>query len=268
MNLIYQYWDGKIPVGSKVGQDNIKAYAQRIGAEYRFDDNPAYFRKDFGDITFAFGKFRPVYDDAFHKYDNVLVLDTDILAKDKLTENIFESFKAEVGLCTEPFQPKFRMKSNTPFTHDMDERWAAAIKAKWNVDLPRDSDKLLKVYNGGLMLFSKEGMLGARKRFVPIKEYIDYVISKGIHKLYARDQNYLHAMLKVAKMNYVELDNGWNSYMHYLGNAKMVNRPVNDMRTPTTKFVHIQLRGADDYDAEKLWRITNLPVDKWNLQTK
>lgn len=61
-------------------------------------------------------------------------------------------------------------------------------------------------------------------------------------------------------MNFVELDNGWNSYMHYLGNAKMVKRPVNDMRTPTTKFVHIQLRGADDYDAKKLWRITNLSV--------
>jgi len=261
-NLIYQYWDGIIPIGSKAGQDNIKEYAKRIGAEYLFEDNPHYFKNDFGDISFAFGKFKPVYETKFHEYDNVLVLDTDIFAKDNLKESIFESFKAEAGVSTESFQPKFRFKSNTPFTHDADERWAAAIKEKWKVDMPRDKDNLLKVYNGGLMLFSRAGLIKAKEKFVPIREYIGYILSKRLHKLYARDQNYLHAMLLVAKMNYVELDNGWNSFMHYLGNAKMVKRPVNDMRTPNTKFVHIQLRGADNYDAKKLWRITNLPVEQ------
>ena len=66
------------------------------------------------------------------------------------------------------------------------------------------------------------------------------------------------------KLNWSELDQDWNRYVHYLPNTKDP-RPVNDTRTPTTKFVHIQLRCADDWDAEKLWRITNLQEEDWKL---
>jgi hypothetical protein len=150
----------------------------------------------------------------------------------------------------------------------MDEKWAAAVKERWNVELPRTKDKLLKVYNGGFMLFSKNGMKQAKETFVDINEYIKYISSKGIHKLYTRDQNYLHAMIFVTKIPFQEMDTNWNSFMHYLGDSKMKVRPVNDMRTPKTKLVHIQLRGADDYDEKTLWELTNLPVDQWSIRKK
>jgi hypothetical protein len=72
-------------------------------------------------------------------------------------------------------------------------------------------------------------------------------------------------MLEVAELDWMEMDPGWNSYVHYKPETSGDNRPVVDSRTDTTKFVHVQLRAADHYDYNKLWRITNLPVDKWEL---
>ena len=69
----------------------------------------------------------------------------------------------------------------------------------------------------------------------------------------------------VMKLDYTEMDNGWNSYVHYTGDANKKPRPVNDSRNKDTKFVHIQLRGADDYDSDKLWRVVNKPKKEWML---
>ena len=72
-------------------------------------------------------------------------------------------------------------------------------------------------------------------------------------------------MLTVAGLDYVELDNGCNSYIHYIREPNTNKKIPNDTRTKDTKFVHIQMAGADHFDAEKLDRITNLPQEEWNL---
>ena len=53
--------------------------------------------------------------------------------------------------------------------------------------------------------------------------------------------------------------------MHYLPETSGPRRPVIDTRTENTKFVHIQLRGADDYNSDKLWKITNLKETEWEI---
>ena len=236
-NLIYQYWDGSIPVGSYAGQENMKAYAKSIGADYRFDDNQKYFGNRYGKISFAFGCFRPIHDEEFHQYDNVLVLDTDIFAVDGLKENVFETFAAQktdqgitpdIGACKEPFQPKNRIISKHAFNHNNDEKWARCVKDKWGVDLPRNNDDLLKVYNGGFMLFSNRGLRIAKTDFCPIGDYIQYIRECGLPVMYARDQNYFHAMIFACKMRFAEMDDGWDSAMHFVGTPdKNGERPVN-----------------------------------------
>jgi hypothetical protein len=72
-------------------------------------------------------------------------------------------------------------------------------------------------------------------------------------------------MLEVASLNWVELHPGWNSYIHYEPETSGPKRPVIDTRTAETKFVHIQLRAADHYDYDKLWRITNLEESTWGI---
>ena len=105
----------------------------------------------------------------------------------------------------------------------------------------------------------------SKPKGTPFLDFVSYIQSKGIPDFYGSDQSYLHAMLKVCNLDFRELHSGWNSYIHYIGNPGIVPRPVNDERTKDTKFVHIQLRAADHFSAEKLYRITNEPQTKWDL---
>ena len=264
-NLIYQYWDGNILPGVKAGSENMKKYAERIGAEYLFEHNPR-FVKNLGTYSPHYGAFKPIYDESFYEYDNVLFTDTDVFAVADLKESIFENFDADIGICTEPFQPAQRKKIPGGICGEMDERWAAVVKAKWNVDMPRTPEGLLKVYNSGVVMYSNKGLINAKKKFTPFKEYVDLIKSKRINNFYTSDQNYIHAMLKVAKMDYVELDAGWNSFIHpYHVDVSKKEVKINDSRTDTTKFVHIQLRSADHWDAATQERITNLPQIEWAI---
>ena len=68
-NLIYQYWDGKILAGVKAGSENMKKYANRIGVDYLFEDNPK-FVTNLGKYSPHYGAFKPIYDETFHIYDN------------------------------------------------------------------------------------------------------------------------------------------------------------------------------------------------------
>jgi hypothetical protein len=71
-------------------------------------------------------------------------------------------------------------------------------------------------------------------------------------------------MLQICELDYQEMDNGWNSYVHYILDEND-NRKINDTRDKGTKFVHIQLRGADNFNEDILYRITNKPVEEWKI---
>lgn len=266
-NLIYQFWDGKLTDACKASVENLKKYAERIGAEHIFEHNPR-FVTNLGHYSPHYGAFKPAYTEKYHEYDNIMFADTDIFALDKITDNIFEEFQqsdTEIGLCTEPLQPILRSQIKSNITNVVyEENWAAAIKNKWNVDLPRTEENFLKVYNSGVVLYSNNGLKTVCDKFKPFLEYIDLVRRAKLSTFYQGDQNYLHAMLFVCNVNYVEMDNEWNRFITYAGTTKPKTN-VCDPRTKDTKFVHIQMRGADHYDAEQLWKITNLPVNQWGL---
>lgn len=267
MNLIYQYWDGELRSGVDASRKNIAEYAARIGAEHRFDHNPRYFASTLGNESKYYGAFRPIYDESFDEYDNVLFLDCDIFAVDNLQENIFDSFspEAEIGMCTEPFQPKQRTISLGQITSQKDEKWAKVIKQTWDADLPRTDEDLLQVYNSGVVLYSREARIKAREKFVDFKEYINKIRSSGLINFYALDQNYLHAMIFICGMNLQEMHNGWNSYIHYTRDRENPNKRVNDSRTEETKFVHAQGAGLDRLSEGALYRVVNLPQSEWKI---
>lgn len=263
-NLIYQYWDGNTVPGIWASVENISQYAKRMGAEHLFEENPK-FVTNLGSYSPHYGSFKPIYDETFHQYDNVLFLDADIFAVEGLEENIFEDFNHDIGICTEPLQPKLRKQKVGKITDVTDERWATAVRNKWNVEMPREENGLLKVYNSGVVLYSNAGLLAAKEKFVPFKEYVNLINSRpAIQTFYTADQNYIHAMLEVAHMDWVELDNGWNSLVHWKRN-KQGTKELHDPRTETTKFVHIQAAGVSNQDAETHWKIVNRPKTEWDL---
>ena len=131
--------------------------------------------------------------------------------------------------------------------------------------MPRDSDGYLKVYNAGMVVFTKKGMKLAREKFVPFQDYINFIRSKGLGRFYSVDQNYFHAMM-VTNSEFTEMDNGWNNYIHYTRGPLSLKDPVHDSRNMFTKFVHIQLSGADYFSDDQLYHITNSPRSQWKVE--
>ena len=268
-NLIYQYWDdsnpdGRVnPPGVNASKKSIKTYADRIGADHLFEYNPPYLH----DRQFAvyYGSLNPIMRDEFLEYDNVLFLDADVHAVDGLEESIFDSFGADVGICTEPLQPKLRAATKVGMVNQQqDELWANHVERKWNMTLPRTKEGLLKVYNSGVIMYSNRGMITARQEFLPFSEYIDYILSIcGLLSFYGADQNYIHTTLFASKTDFVELDNCWNTLITL--HERDDKRVIFD-RTPDTKFVHpMGLVGVHHYSEEQLWKLTNLPVEEWGV---
>lgn len=256
MNCVYQTWDGPMPQGEVAGSAAMKEYAGRIGAEYRFDRDRNYFPG----IRASYGRFRVLFDQAFEDFETILYADTDVWPIDGLTESPFDGFDADIGICTEPLQPELRKTSGTAICAENDERWAEIVRRAWGVELPRESDGSLRVYNSGVLLLSREGRCKARKGFVSFADYAR--LTKALPPFYRADQNYLHAMMFVCGLKVQELDNDWNRYVHYLvRNLETVG--VCDQRTASTKFVHVQLRGAGDWSAERLHAVVNSPQSEW-----
>ncbi len=266
-HLIYQYYDGPVRPGTAASVKCMKEYAERIGADHLFEQDPYWIKKqgrNLGTYTPHYGQFKIVYDDYFNNYDSVLFLDSDIFPLANLKENIFEMPVKHLGICTEPHQPKIRQQISGQICHAMDEKWGAMIKKVYGKDMPR-KDNLLKVYNSGVVLYTKEGREACRKGFVKFEHYCNAIRSNGISNFYTADQNYIHAMLEVANLDWMELGLKWNSFIHYKPETSGPKRPVNDMRNEDTNFVHIQLSAADHFDYDKLWRITNLKESEWDL---
>tara|TARA_R110000787_G_scaffold90681_2_gene191324 strand:- start:415 stop:1218 length:804 start_codon:yes stop_codon:yes gene_type:complete len=263
-NLIYQYYDGPSWPGTEYCVEVTKAYAKRIGADHVFELNPRW-RTNLGKYSPHYGQFKLVYHEPFEKYDNILFTDSDVFAVEGLNENVFDNVKGkDIGICREDFQPESRAKTRGgAINGEWDEKWVQAIERKWGVKMPRTESGLPKVYNSGVVLYSREGIMKMRKNFIDFNEFVNFVARAGIPAFYGSDQSYIHAMLEVAKLNYVEMDSGWNSFVHFLSGTKGDNRPVNDLRTKDTKFVHVQLTAADHFSAERLWKIVNLPVEEW-----
>lgn len=265
-NLIYQVWSGSLSEEAKVSSKLMKAYAERIGAEYMLEINPNIASK-ICDVPMYFEWLNPILDDRFLKYDKILSVDLDVFPVENLKENIFEEDVGDIGACTELFQGKQRATVTVGghINKKNDEKWASVIKQNWGVDLPRDGDGNLKVYNAGMVVFTKEGIQKA-KEWMPFQEYINFMRNKGFGRFYTVDQNYFHLMVcSNYGVDFREMDNGWNSQIHYVRGPLAITNNINDERTKNTKLVHVQMTGHK-WNEQSLYEIVNLPQSKWKFK--
>jgi len=270
-NVIYQYWDGNVRPSAQYGSDCMRAYAERIGADYVFERN-ANFGKKFGlgRVAPYYGCFKPVFDDKYLEYDNVLFCDTDIFPVEGLTENIFESFNGELAMAQEPLQPMYRYdpKLKKQCNEMTETRWMTLVRDKYGCKLPYDDKGRLLVYNSGVVLYSNSGLRKCREQFKPFQEYVNMVDRDSMcgGKVYGTDQGYLHAMAFSMDIDFVELDVEWNrcvTWDPYDKGTSFARRAV-DPKTLRTKFVHIQMRGADNQSNEWHWLVANKPKSEWH----
>ena len=267
-NLIYQYWTvmpgKKLPRAVKVGEKFMSDYAERIGADYKFNLNPTW-AKDKCKFPQYYNSFEPVFNPEYYEqYDNIMFCDLDIIPVDDLTENPFEQGVIELGICREKHKEEMRKTQHGHINTRNDETWARTLKEKYNFDYSRNEKGQMKIWNSGVVLYTQKGMQKARDKWVPFDRYISDMQHHG--QFYQLDQNYLNAMIHVGKMDYTEMDEGWNSYVHYHGPPNITGkRPVWDCRTENTKMVHVQLRNADNQGYQWHRTIANRPVSEWVL---
>ena len=265
-NIIYQFWDGNVRPSVKAGVENMKKYAEYIGADYVFEDNPQWIKSlglNFGNYSAHYGAFKPLWNKKYRDYDNILFCDTDIFTKDNIDENIFEQFNADIGICEEPFQPKQRTITLGRITSEQDNKWANMVKRHYNIEVPRTIDNLVKIYNTGVVLYSQAGAEHARTKWDKFQNYVNLVQKTGLDSFYTCDQPYLHTMMFATNMNIQFMDLKWNSYIHGTKDKIQPKRRIVDHRTSDTCFVHCQFPGADNMDAEQLWKMVNLPRHQW-----
>ena len=265
-NLIYQVWAGSLSEEAKVSSKLMKEYADRIGAEYLLDLNPNIASK-MCDVPMYFEWLNPILDDRFLKYNKVLSVDLDVFPVKNLKEDIFKEDVGDIGACTEPFQGKLRASVTIGghINRENDEKWASVVKQNWGIILPRDQDYNLKVYNAGMVVFTKEGIKKA-KNWMPFQEYINFMRNKGFGRFYTVDQNYFHLMVCAnSDIDFKEMHNGWNSQIHYVRGPLSITGKINDERKIDTKFVHVLMTGLK-WNEQSLYEIVNLPQSKWTFE--
>ena len=269
-NVIYQYWDGNVRPSAQYGSDCMRAYAERIGADYVFERN-ANFGKKFGlgRVTPYYGCFKPVFDDKYLEYDNVLFCDTDVFPVDGLEESIFDGWNGELGMAREPLQPQYRHdpKLNKQCNRKTEAQWAKLVNEKYDCDLHTDDEGRLVVFNSGVVLYSNAGLRICREQFKPFQEYVNMIERDPIvaGKVYGTDQGYLHAMAMSMMIDFQEIDTEWNRCITWdpYDDGSSFARTAVDSKTPDTKFVHIQMRGADNQNNQWHWQVANKPKSEW-----
>lgn len=90
-NIILQHFDGNLRPLDKLSIENIKAYANYVGADYQLITGKPFNKR----LTGACQKLI-VLDERFDEWDNALMLDIDMFAPKDMRENIFE--QVGVGL--------------------------------------------------------------------------------------------------------------------------------------------------------------------------
>ena len=242
--------------GVFAGRDNMQAYAKLVGAEYRFDQDQKYMGAD----AKFYDALRPVFDVHFHKYDRVLFLDLDVFAVDGLTANIFEEPVVGVGMCEEMGEAELRAARTSNIDGARDKHWAALAKELWGVIVPRDDKGRVRVFNAGVVLYTREAMINARQNWAPVPEYREAMRARQELKgFYTLDQPYLHAMTHLPGQTFTVIPPQWNRRV--FGKEGYVY----DRRADPTHFVHVQITCADHWDAATHHRIVNLPHKEWDL---
>lgn len=200
-------------------------YAQRIGADYRFDLNPNFFRHSYARY---YHSLRPIFDPVFHEYDRVLFVDMDVFPRENLERNVFDEPLEHIALVQEPGQEELRKKRAGKINWDNDLRWADYVDEKWGLKVPRGIGGNPHIFNTGVILFSKEGMLAAQKLFPAPWLYVLWMRLKRFPWFYRIDQNYLSAFAFLPNMRFTPLNQDWNS--------QIISSPLSDGTVQTSDF--------------------------------
>ncbi|WP_170973384.1 glycosyltransferase [Rhizobium sp. FKY42] len=238
--LIYQFWKGEVPDYARLSRRLFRDYADRHGADYFFEENPTFFTGKYAEYYHA---VRPVWDPDFHNYDRVIYVDADVFPKDNASGEILTTPVNHIGMVEELAQPQLRKGRKSPIRHSNDMRWAAFGSAFFHSTPPRTADRSPRVFNSGVIAYTREGMVAAYQHFPQIRTYVMAMRLALLPRFYRLDQNYLGISCFRAGMQFTALEQRWNRILEQgdIGEDYLARETKSD-----TAFVHWQVRNRKE----------------------
>lgn len=256
-NLIYQFYTGNVPYYAKVSKKLFEQYAERIGADYICDFNKPFVNSANGHYHNC---FRPILDTSLDKYDNILFCDMDVFPVEDTTDSIFDQQINNIGIVEETQTPAIRYTNTEGNTSKQrEEIWGSIVEKNFSGRLLRDDENRLRVFNSGVVVYTRAGIELARNNWCDLNKYQSMITS--LPRFYMLDQNYLGAMLSFTP--FTILERKWNAQIHYIGDKNKTPRDLYDSRSSDTVFVHNQMRGRDKLNDDMIYDIVNKPSSQW-----
>ncbi len=198
--LQYYIGAGEVPGYVKISSSKFKQYADMHGCDYIFDTT-----SKLNPTNPFFEHLRILQDPEFEKYDRVLFIDVDIIPE-VLTENIFDEEIKDIGAVPE-FTPKGRLsRAGHDFPHKHKAFKAACASFNIPVVQPKTVTCETLIFNSGVLLWSREGIIKAKNTFLHWPEWNNRFIGQM-----SLDQPYMTGQI-VKHLDYTELDYKWNSH--------------------------------------------------------
>jgi hypothetical protein len=225
-----------------ISRKSFEIYAKQIGADYLYSDQAVFTKEEYAKDTTVclFECLRVVYDESFDKYDKVLFVDTDIVVN--TTDNIFDECHGEVcGVLESDIRTENAGGYNSWDYNDKTYR-DYREKYEWHdvplvPALPPNHPSKLTIMNTGVVVWSREARLRARKVFDDWKWWFFEGPQK--HMSIMNDQPYLSGQFMKHDFDVQTLDQKWNdtpthykdhwgekalsaNFLHYTGGGNKV----------------------------------------------
>jgi len=231
MNLIFQYLitnpdldEKRGPIEGRsrtevykemtdISSRSFQIYADQIGSDYLFSDEPVYTKNDIGrdNVVPLFECLRVIYDESFDKYDKVLFADTDIVVN--TDQNIFDVSDSEVyGVLESDIRTENTGGYNT-WDYDESVFRQFCEKYEWHdvpitPSFPPSHPSRLTILNTGVVVWTREARLRARELFDDWRWW--YFEGPQVHMSIMNDQPYISGQLMKHDFDLGTIDQTWN----------------------------------------------------------
>lgn len=132
------------------------------------------------------------------------------MSKRLATENIFETKVRHIAMAEEPEQPALRQHRTGMINSCKDLRWLDIATNRLKSSPPVTAQGYPRVFNSGVVLFTREGLQAAKQCFFSIEKYALLIKLAKLPKFYRLDQNFLGAASFVDGILFDELPERFN----------------------------------------------------------
>jgi hypothetical protein len=194
--------------------ESFRIYAEKIGATHHYSKKQVYTAGKSGSTVLLFECLRCIYDEMYDEFDQLLFVDTDIIANTE--ENIFE-LAGDYDVCG-VYESDIRSDTDGGYNSwDYDDKKRILIEEKYArhgipvvPTSPPQRPSSIATLNTGVLIWSRDARLRAREVFDPWYDYVLDGIEHDTPFWLNNDQPWISGQLVKHGFSVLGLDQTWN----------------------------------------------------------